>query len=172
MSPVSVLKEISMNFPNLEELSFLRVRALPNDSRRGFDESTRSSRDVMFLPSFSSCSLTGVATCLVIRAKYCIIIFVASVLPAPDSPLIIMLWLRIGCFRLWVYAPLFCMLNRASSSSRWAFSTFRTAEESKSEKARSATPNRWGGKQVVTLDAECVVIEDREFLYSIMSFSE
>jgi len=94
--PVLVLNDILMNFPNRDELSFFNVRAFPKLSRRGLDDRTRSSNDA--IAPFASPSsfllllvLSVVPLTLVTRARYCIIFFVASVFPAPLSPLIMTL---------------------------------------------------------------------------------
>ena len=65
--------------PHLLELSFLKVLALPNDSRRGFADKTRVDRSLVWADPVA-----------VTVARYCMISFVASVLPAPDSPEIMM----------------------------------------------------------------------------------
>ena len=112
MDPVSVLKQISINFPNREELSLRNVRALPKDSSNGLEDKTRSSNDFDTLVGVSVNVFVDVdvdvdvagagagagadvddepGNFCVIRARYCMIILVASVFPAPDSPLIIIL---------------------------------------------------------------------------------
>ena len=85
-----------MNFPNREELSFRRVRAFPKDSRRGLADKTRCSRVVLEVLEAEVEAGPGEerAFWLVILAKYCMIILVASVFPAPDSPEMIIDWLR------------------------------------------------------------------------------
>jgi len=88
---------ILMNLPKREELSFLRVRALPKDSRRGLEDNTLSSSvfcfsTLLFPVSVLSLLLLvlllilAVESFLCILARYCIIFLVASVFPAPDSP--------------------------------------------------------------------------------------
>ena len=67
------LKKTSMYLPNLLELSLRIVLALPKDSRRGL--------------ASNICSVIVLLPDLFTAAKYCITSFVASVLPAPDSPL-------------------------------------------------------------------------------------
>ena len=67
-----------MNFPNLDELSFLTVLALPQASRTGLVWTILSSRPGS--PSF----LFPVAP---MDAKYEMTFLVFSVFPAPDSPL-------------------------------------------------------------------------------------
>lgn len=80
-----------MNFPKRELLSFFRVRALPNDSSRGFADRTRSERvgEEETEDEGGSGAFDRVTV-----ARYCMINFVASVFPAPDSPDIIMDWLE------------------------------------------------------------------------------
>jgi hypothetical protein len=68
-----LLKNTSMYFPNLLELSLRIVLAFPNDSNNGF-----ASR---------ICSVIRLLPFLLTAARYCITNFVASVLPAPLSPL-------------------------------------------------------------------------------------
>ena len=74
-----VLKWIRINFPNLEELSFLAVLAFPKDSKIGFVWTIWSSKDTFLEAFFSPLAPTS--------AKYEITFLVFSVLPAPDSPL-------------------------------------------------------------------------------------
>lgn len=67
-----------MYFPNLDELSLRLVLALPKASRIEFDcNNTFLTLSISFWPSL-----------LVTAAMYFMIIFEASVFPAPDSPLI------------------------------------------------------------------------------------
>ena len=118
MEPVLVLNEILINLPKREELSFFKVRAFPKLSRRGLEDRTRSSNDDDDTPFFvlplvvvvvvvvEAVVVTVVTSpppledddddavlsfSLVTRAKYCIIFFVASVFPAPLSPLMMIL---------------------------------------------------------------------------------
>ena len=72
-----------MNFPNLDELSFLTVLALPHASRTGFVWTILSSREAS--PSFLLPEEQMVA-------KYEMTFLVFSVFPAPDSPVIRMDW--------------------------------------------------------------------------------
>lgn len=52
MVPVVDSMLILMNLPNLDELSFFNVLALPKDSRRGLDDNTlSSSEDIALLLS-------------------------------------------------------------------------------------------------------------------------
>ena len=67
------LKKTSIYFPNLLELSLRIVLAFPNDSRSGL--ASRICSVIVLLPD------------LFTAARYCMISLVASVLPAPDSPL-------------------------------------------------------------------------------------
>eukprot|EP00976_Prorocentrum_cordatum_P032781 667615-Prorocentrum_minimum.AAC.4 len=67
---------MSMSLPNRDELLLRRVFAFPNASRIGFVCST--------------CSSIPLPPARV--ARYCMAIFVVSVFPAPDSPLITIDW--------------------------------------------------------------------------------
>jgi hypothetical protein len=84
-----------LTFPKRLELSFLNVLAFPNASRMGLVLSTRCSSS----PTASSeaaalalVSTTCAVSIAVMRARYDMINFVASVLPAPDSPEMMMAW--------------------------------------------------------------------------------
>ena len=79
-----LLKSISMYFPNLEELSFLVVLALPIASMIGEETITRRSTLVStpVLPSPTSFAPAVPPTV----AKYLMAYFALTVLPAPDSP--------------------------------------------------------------------------------------
>ena len=66
--------KISVNLPNLDELSFLTVLALPNASNNGFVSKTCFSTPLVPSSCFAEC------------AKYCMMCFAVSVFPAPDSP--------------------------------------------------------------------------------------
>jgi hypothetical protein len=79
-----------MNLPKRELLSLRTVRALPNASRIGEHElSLWPTRR----PSFFSSSVPRLQ---LICARYFITIFVASVLPAPDSPEMRMHWFELS----------------------------------------------------------------------------
>lgn len=65
-----------MNFPNLDELSFFAVLALPNASKIGFEENIRF-YNVLYLPPFIE----------FYEAIYFNSFLVDSVFPAPLSPL-------------------------------------------------------------------------------------
>lgn len=67
------LKYISRYLPNLDELLFLTVLALPNDSNNGL--------------ASNICSVTMFDAALFTAAKYCMINFDVSVFPLPLSPL-------------------------------------------------------------------------------------
>eukprot|EP01139_Manchomonas_bermudensis_P019489 Amastigsp_a676848_41.p4 type:complete len:136 gc:universal Amastigsp_a676848_41:625-218(-) len=73
-------KSSSMYLPNRELLSLRSVLALPNASRIGFDS--------MSLVLIRSASAVPLETCAMYRMK----ILDASVLPAPDSPVITTHW--------------------------------------------------------------------------------
>jgi len=73
-----------MNFPNLEELSFLTVLALPQASSTGLVWTILASREAS--PSFLLSEEQMVA-------KYEMTYLVFSVFTAPDSPVIRMDWL-------------------------------------------------------------------------------
>ena len=72
---------ISMNLPKRDELLLRSVRALPNASSSGLDDSTWAA--TLFCPP----------PALLTTARYCIMIFTDSVFPAPDSPETRMDWL-------------------------------------------------------------------------------
>ena len=83
------LNLISKYLPCLEELLFLKVFAQPKDSNNGFVAKTIS----LIFPMDSECVDDA-------AAMYCIILFAASVLPAPDSPEIITHWFSLYAFKL------------------------------------------------------------------------
>jgi len=83
------LKWISRYLPNLDELLFRNVFALPKDSSNGFVASTMS------LISWID-ELDPLDT----LAMYCISRFAASVLPAPDSPEMMTHWFSLYAFML------------------------------------------------------------------------
>lgn len=85
MSCPLLLKCNSINFPNLLLLSFLSVLALPNDSRIGFDCRTLSITDPVRNDELPLELPTVV--------RYRSTILVDSVLPAPDSPEMRIVWL-------------------------------------------------------------------------------
>ena len=74
------LKCTSIHLPKRDELLLRSVLALPNDSSTGLPAMRRSCRPSM--------------TDVVALAKNSRHFFVASVLPAPDSPEMMMAWLR------------------------------------------------------------------------------
>ena len=72
-----------MNFPNLEELLFLTVWALPKASRMGLARNICWDKLASCLAPDLALGVSDVAT----AARYWMTFFVFSVFPAPDSPL-------------------------------------------------------------------------------------
>lgn len=85
------MNNMSSTLPNLLELSLRRVLALPNASRMGLVLSTRCSSSPT-IGSESDLEPSGAVSMAVMRARYDMMNFVASVFPAPDSPEIMMVW--------------------------------------------------------------------------------
>jgi len=83
-----------MNLPNRELLLFLKVFAFPNASRRGLE--SRTCFSMVAFASFEALkffwrrrSSSGPSKLVQALARYERISLVASVLPAPDSPVMI-----------------------------------------------------------------------------------
>ena len=84
-----MLKCTSIHLPKRDELLLRTVLALPNASRMGLADSSLASMPAFF-------SLEPAAS-----AKNCRHFLVASVLPAPDSPEMMMDWLACSLRRPW-----------------------------------------------------------------------
>ena len=107
-------KYISMNFPNLLELSFLTVFAFPKAVIKNLVNREQNHESSLDLPSrmgFVCRILSSISECLpLMAARYCRMSLVLSVLPAPDSPLITTHWFCLNKTQQITQAFIYCIV--------------------------------------------------------------